>query len=345
MLRSLSMREHFEVYFAVDWSARNSISPKRASPDAVWIAEEIRLHDASASAVTADSASCGDTTAAHARYFRTRAQGIEYLHDRLVEHVNNRRRALVGFDFPFGFPAGFRHALGINHDESSADAHGAWYAVWEELSRLIHDDGANRNNRFEVAAELNRRCTDGYAGPFWGHPHGRSYEHLSPRSPQSGYPVPTIRGAHLDRLRATDRREKGNGIQPVWKLYGPASVGSQALLGIPWVHSLRRAPALERHLGIWPFETGFSLETPGNTVVFAEIWPNLFPRDTTDPIRDRAQVTSVARGLAALDEHQSLTPLFSEPAGLNSEELRRCLSEEAWIAGAGLRDYIAAHLQ
>ncbi|MFW5995609.1 MAG: hypothetical protein ACOCRN_05805 [Spirochaetia bacterium] len=337
------MGELFDVYLAVDWSARNTASPKRASSDAIWIAEQPRANAASGMIVSRDRGRLDTQIHCLAQYFRTRAHAFEYLHARLVTHGNNRCRTLIGFDFPLGFPTGFDEALGF--DQSPCEPGAAWRSVWHALSQRIMDDEANRNNRFEVAAEFNRQCTDGLCGPFWGHPRGRSYANLEPRSPSSGYPVLTRGGVSLERLRSAEKRESRNGIQSIWKLYGPASVGSQALLGIPRVHALRASPALERSTRVWPFETGFSIDCLPGEAVFAEIWPNLFPHDTTDPIRDRAQVTAVVRHLAALDRHHALTPLFSPPAGLTPREHDRCITEEGWIAGAGLREYISARLR
>jgi hypothetical protein len=44
----------------------------------------------------------------------------------------------------------------------------------------------------------------------------------------------------LPEYRLTDRRAKG--AQPAWKLFYPGAVGSQALLGIPYVAKLRADP-------------------------------------------------------------------------------------------------------
>ena len=70
---------------------------------------------------------------------------------------------MVGFDFPFGYPAGFAARLGLEGPP--------WRAVWDEIARLIEDDEGNRNNRFEVGAEFNRRVSGGRF-PFWGCPVG-----------------------------------------------------------------------------------------------------------------------------------------------------------------------------
>lgn len=42
----------------------------------------------------------------------TRSEAVAHVRDRLLDHVAHRRRVLVGFDFPYGYPAGsLRHVL------------------------------------------------------------------------------------------------------------------------------------------------------------------------------------------------------------------------------------------
>ena len=110
------------------------------------------------------------------------------------------------------------------------------------------DDGAdNRNNRFAVAAELNRRVSGG-AFPFWGCPVRMRDEFLGPS---------TTRGTCDDGLaeqRLIDRWMVG--AQPCWKLACTGSVGGQALTGIPVVRALRDDPRWADRARIWPFETG-----------------------------------------------------------------------------------------
>ena len=52
---------------------------------------------------------------------------------------------LVGFDFPYGYPAGSAAALGLTPDIP------AWLGVWREITNRIIDRDDNSNNRFEVA--------------------------------------------------------------------------------------------------------------------------------------------------------------------------------------------------
>ena len=57
-----------------------------------------------------------------------------------------------------------------------------WRAVWDEIAGLIEDGEDNRNNRFAVAAELNRRVSGGRF-PFWGCPAGFRARLPRPQAP------------------------------------------------------------------------------------------------------------------------------------------------------------------
>ena len=74
-----------------------------------------------------------------------------------------------------------------------------------------------------------------------------------------------------------------HGVQSVWKLYGAGSIGSQALLGIPRVASLRDDPALAEVSAVWPFEP-----TDAARIAHVEIWPELV-KTTPHPVRIRAR--------------------------------------------------------
>jgi molybdopterin molybdotransferase len=95
----------------------------------------------------------------------------------------------------------------------------------------IRDDERNGNNRFEVAAELNRICS-GRAFPFRLCPPGHATDFLSPRKDGWRAAAPI-----LSERRLTEQRHRR--AQPVWKLYTTGAAGSQALLGIPRGTSLR----------------------------------------------------------------------------------------------------------
>ena len=130
--------------------------------------------------------------------------------------------------FRSAIPPGFATRLGLSGTP--------WRAIWDEIARLVDDREDNRNNRFEVGAELNRRVS-GAAFPFWGCPAGFAGDFLGPRHHRG----------HTSDEPLKERRlidEWMVGAQPCWKLAYTGSVGSQVLTGIPVVRALRDDPAL-----------------------------------------------------------------------------------------------------
>jgi len=305
----------FDVYFAVDWSARGTASPKTPTYDALWVGERL---------------ACGaeDDSIAGETYWRTRHECVAYIRERLLHHGAAARRVLVGFDFGFGYPAGFADALGLVGDAPP------WRRIWDMLASMIVDKADNTNNRFAVAAELNARCGGAVPGPLWGCPVGMTLPLLLPTSPV--YPYIVRPGLALQRLRAMDRRERG--LQPAWKLYGTASVGGQILVGIPYVRQLRGDPALAAISRVWPFETGFSSAPAperGPFILFVEIWPGIVAHllDPTVTIRDQAQVRAVAQWFADLDAAGRFGALFALAGDLSPEVVEMCVLEEGWVLG------------
>src|SRR3954465_1908311 len=87
------------------------------------------------------------------------------------------------------------------------------------------------------------------AYPFWGCPSGCESTTLT-----------STKGLH-GRLAERRLTDLGN-MQPIWKLYGNGSVGSQALVGIPHVTALRNDPVLGPVSRVWPFEAAFQQRSP-----------------------------------------------------------------------------------
>ncbi len=83
----------FDAYIMVDWSA--SSSPCQGK-DSVWIAQWRRGSESTEPINP-----------------RTRQLAFEALVDLLRGHVRAGSRVLVGFDFPYGYPAGFAEAIGL----------------------------------------------------------------------------------------------------------------------------------------------------------------------------------------------------------------------------------------
>jgi precorrin-8X/cobalt-precorrin-8 methylmutase len=270
----------FDGYVAVDWSA--SSTPKTGR-DSIWYC----------------------VLGEQPRNPATRAQATAELRRILRARAAEGRKVLVGFDFPYGYPCGFA--------EFAAPGGGPpWRRVWDLLSALVVDDDRNRNNRFEVAARLNRG-----AGAFWGCPASHECDTLTAKRTMS-FP------AHgLAELRGVERRTRG--VQSVWKLGGAGSVGSQTLLGIPRVASLRDDPQLAPASAVWPFESGFVV--PEATIVHVEIWPRLAP-PAAHPVRDAAQVAGVVEHWRRLDAAGTLATLFTPPAAPPCAR-----DEEGWIFG------------
>ena len=103
----------------------------------------------------------------------TRHAAKNLLGNLLSDAAAHGERVLLGFDFPFGYPAGFAHRLGLNGAP-------AWRAVWDEIAARLNDAQNNKNDRFTVAAEFNRRVSE-RAFPFWGCPVRFTHDYLGPK--------------------------------------------------------------------------------------------------------------------------------------------------------------------
>ncbi|HTN52922.1 MAG TPA: hypothetical protein VML50_11005 [Anaeromyxobacter sp.] len=321
-------RSLFDAYLMVDWSAASGPTGRVPRHDAVWVAEA--RWGGRALRFEAE------------RYFPTRRACVEHLAARLEAHLSRGRTVLAGFDFPFGFPAGLARALGLRAP--------GWRAIWRLLrSPASHLPGApenryaaadNRNNRFAVAAAVNRAAQGGErgrAGPFFGCPRREETAWLGQARPT--FPVAAARGARLSCWRSTDEALRRAGLSPLspwWVLGGGApTVGGQALVGIPAVAEL--AERLDGRARIWPLETGFAPPPSGAArAVLAEIWPGLVnDRLEQGLVRDAAQVRAMARWAAGADADGTLRRLLAAPPGLGGADLAACLSEEGWTLGAG----------
>ncbi len=284
----------FDRYVVVDWSARNAPA---TGTDSIWIADlevdqPVQLSNPP-----------------------TRHLAGQQLVD-LIEPCRDQR-LLIGVDVSLGYPVGSAALFGLVGDP--------WRAVWQAVVDLSTDDERNRNNRFEVASELNRRASSGQ-GPFWGCPPSKADAHLATTKPQS---------LQIAEFRRTEQRLRAGGLRPAscWQLLGAGSVGGQTLTLLPVLEQLRvRAP---ERIDIWPFTTGLRAPQIGRGgVVVAEVWPTMFMTDTPDPatqtlVRDAEQVATTALVLGDADVTGSLrqwfTPDLEEPSGI--------AGEEGWILG------------
>ena len=287
----------FDTFIIVDWSAANQ--PKTGR-DSIWICR-----------LGAD----GETVCNPPP--RQAAKGL--LADMLAQACERGERVIAGFDFPFGYPAGFAARLGL--------AGTPWRALWDEIAGLLHDNEDNKNDRFEVGAKLNERVS-GKRFPFWGCPPKKVGDFLGPRHHRG----------HTSDEPLKERRlidEWMVGAQPCWKLAYTGSVGSQSLTGIPVVRGLRSDPRWADRARIWPFETGLGLPADAQ-IVFAEVWPSWWRdeiRSDHGPPKDKAQVRTVAEVFAARDRTGELVTWFAGAPGLTSAERRIIETEEAWTLG------------
>jgi len=284
----------FDMIVMVDWSAAASRGPARPIPDRCWVAWT----------------RVDDTLPPQARYFRTRPEAEAAIADLLAAVRGN---VLVGFDFPFGYPAG----SGLGGGRSLA----------ARLAALIDDGPDGANNRFAVAARLNDELNGGQPGPFWGCPAHAECTTLTVK--RSGR-----RGGPFTDSRRSDARLLRRGIQSCWKLYTRGSVGGQMLVGLPAIHRLLTRPGVGARCRVWPFETGWDATLDG--IVLAEIWPSLFDFRAVDhPIKDARQVIAVCIWARRAQAGGSLRRALACPGDLDPADAASCVGEEGWIFGLG----------
>ena len=294
----------FHTHIVVDWSARSRPSPVRPGKDAIWWA----------------LARSNGGEAKAPEYARTRHEAIRRLARLVAGELDAGRRVLVGFDFPFGYPASVAEHL---------TGRSSGFALRDWLAARIEDRADNSNNRYEVAAEMNAHYPG--LGPFWGRPPSWSFPTIPPRASAR-----TRRDAHPPERRIADRH--ATGAKTVWQLAYAGSVGSQMLLGLPALQRLTANPLIRGRCAVWPFDTG--LDVPDAPAVIAELYPSLLRREIAlrkgdDEILDRAQVRVNADAFARLDARGGLAPLFAGIESLSACERRLVESEEAWILGLG----------
>lgn len=292
----------FSAYVIVDWSAE--AKPKTGA-DSVWIGvlkRDVRFR-----------------LAFEAFNPPTRAEAEAKLNAILDDLKKRSERAVVGFDFPLGYPRGLAAALKLTGDP--------WRAVWDLLAERVKDKPNNVNNRFGVGAWMNTQLTGG-PFPFWGCPPKDALTTIQPKKTRAHGP------GDLPEFRHTELAAKG--ASPVWKLGYAGSVGGQALLGVPVARRLRDN---RPNVTVWPFETGFrpltEADLAGVDVVLAEVYPSLVPpQGTAAEVKDLKQVRTLAEHFARLDEANKLGALFGPAKDLPADAVLDAEREEGWILGA-----------
>lgn len=298
------MSRLFSAYVIVDWSAAAKPS---TGADSVWIGllkRDVRFRLAFESFNPP-----------------TRAEAEKRLATILDDLKKRSERALVGFDFPLGFPRGFAEALKL-------PGPAPWRAAWDQLDKMVKDKADNTNNRFGVGSEINRRMTGG-PFPFWGCPPKDALTTLQPKRTRAHGPD------DLPEFRHADLAAKG--AASIWKLYYNGSVGGQAILGIPAVRRLKTARG--DAVKVWPFETGYKALTAadleGVEAVVAEVYPSLYKAQPgPGEVKDLAQVRATAEHFARLDEAGKLGAVFGPAKDAAAETVLDAEREEGWILGA-----------
>ncbi|MFN9016718.1 MAG: cobalamin biosynthesis protein CbiG [Hyphomonadaceae bacterium] len=295
------MSRLFDNYVMVDWSAA---AKPATGADSIWIGtlrRDVRLQ-----------------LRFEAQNPPTRKAALEAITGLLAEFDKRGDRTLIGFDFPFGYPQGTSAALKFD---------GApWLTMQAFLTKEIKDKPDNANNRFQVAARMNRLISGG-PFPFWGCPPRDVLTTLQSKKTRPHGP------GDLPEHRLAEQAARG--ASPIWKLYTAGSVGSQALMGIPVVKKLRDARADAR---IWPFETGYKPlsreDLDGVKIVMAEIYPSIVKSTpAVGEVKDLAQVRAIAEHFAALDEAGKLAAAFGPAKGLTDAQIETIEQEEGWILG------------
>ncbi|MDW3224969.1 MAG: molybdopterin-binding protein [Paracoccaceae bacterium] len=258
----------------VDWSGGNDTG-KTPRKDAIW-------------ACVARTGRAEDPV-----YLRNRDKAEIWLTALFENETCMGNRVLAGFDFPFGYPSGFAKALTGSSDP---------FAVWQWLAAHI-EDSPHANNRFDLAAQINR--TFGGHGPFWFNGLKRDIDGLPRHKETYQNPFPEKRAAE----------DAAKGAFSCWQLGGTGAVGSQVLMGLPVLSRLRK----RFDVAVWPFEP------LTKQISFIEIWPSLtLGSGPENGIKDAWQVREVARTVSNL-EPDVLQGLLDVDA-----------PEEGWIFGLGL---------
>jgi precorrin-8X/cobalt-precorrin-8 methylmutase len=152
---------------------------------------------------------------------------------------------------------------------------------------------------------------------------------LSPKKDLVSYQVPGGPPG-LEEWRVVEQVLRARGIhpQPVWKLLGVGSVGSQAITGIPVVSRLRDDPRLQEVSRVWPFEVA-APDLPAGlpAAIHAEIWPSL-----TSFVVASGQVKDEAQVLAQAEEYRSQDRLGRLPALFAAAQFPAA-GDEGWILG------------
>ena len=305
------MARLFDAYIIADWTAAEG---KKLGEQTLWVG--VAKRDVRFRLYT------------ETHNVATRAEGEALLTSILADHRKRGDRVFVGFDFSLGYPVGTAERLALT-------AKPAWSAMWKFIASNVVDKPDNTNNRYQVAAKMNRLMTDN-AWPFWGAPANQAQRWLTTTKP----PVAAERsvGADIPEYRATENAVRKGRLQPKsnWQMHGAGAVGGQTLVGIPMVRRLLES--LGASAAVWPFGTGWrALDTADVeplSVLVAEVWPSMWPTTAAEgEFKDQAQVRTTAMAFAEMDDKGDLAAAFAPPKTATPELIEQVEQEEGWILG------------
>ncbi|WP_422075141.1 molybdopterin-binding protein [Tranquillimonas rosea] len=291
------MSATFDTVVMVDWSGAGD---RGATPkaDAIWAGV---ARDGQADAPV---------------YLRSRAAAEAWLAEVVPAERAAGRRVLLGFDFPFAYPAGTARRI-TGHEDPRL--------LWDWFAAAF-DALADGEGRFDIAARLNGLFT-GDEGPFW-------FNGLKRDLPGLGKGKPPPQADWPPERRRVETRAPGSFA--CWQMGGAGAVGSQAMTGMATLSRLRH---LWPEAAIWPFDP-----VGDSPLVIAEVWPSLLSDAVTRrmaedaslpgagregrPIKDAAQVAVLSEALSALCVDGRIDAAFAAAEGPD-------LAEEGWILGVG----------
>jgi len=300
------MARLFNSYVMVDWSAA---SKPATGADSIWIG-----------AMTPDARL---KLAFKATNPPTRAKAMEELEDLLARCLKRGDKVLMCVDFPLGFPSGAAEALKLKGDP--------WRAIRDFLLKEMKDKPDNSNNRFALAARMNRLMSGG-PFPFWGCSKKDELTTLSVKKSREHAKGDVAEYRIVEQVALAEKKGRP---QPVWKIAYAGAVGGQTLTGIPAIERLReKFPALK----VWPFEIPLAKLEPDAIedvrIVVAEVLPSLnSSRPEATEIRDEAQVRTLCEALAERDASGKLAALFAGEHKLSDSQKAKIAGEEGWILG------------
>lgn len=300
------MARLFDAYVVADWTAAET---RKLGDTSLWIG--VAKRDVRFRLYT------------ETHNVATRAEGEALLASILADHRKRGDRVLVGLDFNFGYPVGTAARLKLDGTP--------WNSMWKFIASNVVDKADNTNNRYQVAAKMNRLMTD-EAWPLWGAPAKQAQRWLTTTKPPAGA------GADIPEFRATENAARKGRLQPksVWQMHGAGAVGGQTLVGIPAVRRLLES--LGSSGAVWPFGTGWRELTPDDieplSALVVEVWPSMFEgKPNPGEFKDQAQVRSTAEALAHMDEAGELAKAFGPPKDATPELIAQVEQEEGWILG------------